>query len=286
MTKKIAVINDLSGFGRCSLTAAISVISAMGVSPCPLPTALLSAQTGYPSYYLDDYTDKMEYFREEWEKMGASFDGIYTGFVASEAQLYQISRFLNTFKNNKNFLLVDPVMGDDGKTYAMFTPRLLALMKELALKADIITPNLTELCLLTDTDYCCITSNQNHDVMIERILNLASSLCRQGPEHIVVTGIHFDHETDGRQMGNLYVTKTTHSLISFPYVGGSYSGTGDLFASCLAAGIARGDSIPHTIQIAGEFIQLALADSVRENINRNAGVNYEKYLNLLLPACL
>ena len=87
MTKKIAVINDLSGFGKCSLTAAISVIAAMGVQPCPLPTAVLSAQTGYDSYFLDDYTDKMEPFFREWEKMGAAFDGIYTGFMAGSRQI-------------------------------------------------------------------------------------------------------------------------------------------------------------------------------------------------------
>lgn len=112
MTKKIAVINDLSGFGRCSLTAAISVLSAMGVQACPLPTAILTAQTGYPSYYCDDYTDKMEYFRIEWEKMGQQFDGIYTGFVAGEKQVRQIFRFLDTFRRPDAFLLVDPVMGD------------------------------------------------------------------------------------------------------------------------------------------------------------------------------
>ena len=114
MTKKIAVINDLSGFGRCSLTAAISVIAAMGVQPCPLPTAVLSAQTGYPSYYCDDYTEKMEYFRSEWKKMGQTFDGIYTGFVASEQQIDQIFHFVETFDTPDTFLLVDPVMGDDG----------------------------------------------------------------------------------------------------------------------------------------------------------------------------
>ena len=119
MTKKIAVINDLSGFGRCSLTAAISVLSVMGVQPCPLPTAVLSAQTGYPSYYCDDYTDKMQYFRREWKKMDARFDGIYTGFVASERQIENIFEFLDTFRRKKTFLLVDPVMGDNGKVYTM-----------------------------------------------------------------------------------------------------------------------------------------------------------------------
>ena len=121
MTKKIAVINDLSGFGRCSLTAAISVLSAMGVQACPLPTAILTAQTGYPSYYCDDYTDKMERYRTEWLKMNQRFDGIYTGFVASERQIQQIFRFIDTFHTPGTRLLVDPVMGDNGHTYDMYT---------------------------------------------------------------------------------------------------------------------------------------------------------------------
>ena len=168
MTKKIAVINDLSGFGRCSLTAAISVLSAMGVSPCPLPTAILSAQTGYPSYYCDDYTDKMEYFRREWKKMGARFDGIYTGFVAGEEQIRQIFRFLDTFHQESSFLLVDPVMGDDGIPYDMFTDTLRSLMKELCFQADIITPNVTELCLLTGADYDYIANIPHTDSLLDR----------------------------------------------------------------------------------------------------------------------
>lgn len=292
MTKKIAVINDLSGFGRCSLTAAISVLSAMGISPCPLPTAILSAQTGYPSYYCDDYTDKMEYFRKEWENMGVKFDGIYTGFVASEKQIRQIFRFLDTFHDNENFLLVDPVMGDDGIHYDMFSDTLLSLMKELVAQADIITPNVTELCLLTDTDYDHI-AGEGHSVLLseknrlsktlpDEIGNLAKSLCNRQLKHVIVTGIRFTDNEGLQKMGNLYATKDSYEIFSFPYVGGSYSGTGDLFASCLCAGIARGDDIPSIIQIAGEFIELALNDSVKEQINRNDGVNYEKYLSLLI----
>lgn len=292
MTKKIAVINDLSGFGRCSLTAAISVLSAMGVSPCPLPTAILSAQTGYPSYYCDDCTDKMEYFRKEWEKMGVKFDGIYTGFVASEEQIRQIFRFLDTFHNSGSFLLVDPVMGDDGIHYDMFSDTLLSLMKELAAQADIITPNVTELCLLTDTDYGRVTGSGGSDLLTERnrhcgalpdeIGSLAQSLCSRQLRHVIVTGIRFTDEDGIQKMGNLYVTKDTCKMFSFPYVGGSYSGTGDLFASCLCAGIARGDDIPSVIQTAGQFIELALSDSVREQVDCRAGVNYEKYLSLLI----
>lgn len=286
MTKKIAVINDLSGFGRCSLTAAISVISAMGVQPCPLPTAILTAQTGYPSYYCDDYTNKMELFRSEWEKMGQIFDGIYTGFVASEAQIGQIFRFIDTFYTPDTFLLVDPVMGDNGETYALFTPPLQAQMKKLALKADIITPNLTELCLLTDSDYRTIQNTCDYHRMMEQIQALGQDFCKQGPKHIIVTGIHFTDENREEKIGNLYISKETCSLLSFPRIGGSYSGTGDLFASCLAAGIARGDSIPSIIKMAGEFLALALKDTVNEQIPRNDGVNYEQYLSLLTPQLL
>ena len=283
MTEKIAVINDLSGFGRCSLTAAISVISAMGVSPCPLPTAILSAQTGYPSYYCDDCTDKMEHFRREWEKMGAEFDGIYTGFVASEEQIRQIFRFLNTFHNKNNFLLVDPVMGDDGTPYDMFSDTLLSLMKELAFQADIITPNVTELCLLTGADYGRLAATLHSGSLLKEIRTLALSLCSRKLKHVIVTGIRFSDERGIRQMGNLYAAKESCQMFSFPYVGGSYSGTGDLFASCLCAGIARGDDIPSIIQTAGEFIELSLADSVKEGVGQNDGVNYEKYLSLLIP---
>lgn len=283
MTKKIAVINDLSGFGKCSLTAAISVIAAMGVQPCPLPTAVLSAQTGYPSYYCDDYTDKMKYFKQEWEKMGVSFDGIYTGFVAGEQQIENIFEFLDTFHKKGTFLLVDPVMGDNGNVYAMFTERLCSLMKELVCRANAVTPNLTELCLLTDTDYRMIHNLTEERHLFTVIEQMARNLMKKGPDTVVVTGIHFLDEKDGIQkMGNLAVAGKQVSLSAFPYVGGSYSGTGDLFASIVAAGLARGDRITESIQLAGEFIERAIVDTVKENIPRNDGVNYEQYLGLLV----
>ena len=285
MTKKIAVINDLSGFGRCSLTAAISVIAAMGVQPCPLPTAVLSAQTGYPSYFCDDYTDKMENFRQEWEKMDAQFDGIYTGFVASEQQIEKIFTFLKTFQRKNTFLLVDPVMGDNGNVYAMFTDRLLSLMKELVWKADAITPNLTELCLLTDTDYRMIQNMTDERNLLTIVEQMARNVIKKGPDTVVVTGIHFLDGEDGvEKMGNLAVSGKQVSLSAFPYVGGSYSGTGDLFASVIAAGIARGDKITDSIRLAGGFIERAIVDSVKENIPRNDGVNYEQFLGMLMKS--
>lgn len=284
MAKKIAVINDLSGFGRCSLTAAIPTISVMGVQPCPLPTAVLSAQTGFPSYYCDDYTEKMEYFRQEWEKMGVRFDGIYTGFVASETQIRRIFRFLDTFYRESTFLLVDPVMGDEGRVYKLFTPELLRRMKELALRADVVTPNLTELCLLTGADYEELGRMKGEKEITEAAGELAEKLMKSGPDTIVVTGIRFEDAQSGERMiGNLAVDQSGRRLSAFPYIGGSFSGTGDLFASIIAGGIARGDDIFRTMELAGEFVERAMKDSAAEGVERNEGTNFEKYLGMLLP---
>ncbi len=317
MGKKIAVINDLSGFGRCSLTAAIPVISVMGAQPCPLPTAILSAQTGYPSFYCDDYTEKMEYFRREWEKMGVAFDGIYTGYVANEEQIMHIFRFLDTFhvgnpsgrgkaaERRRPFLLVDPVMGDDGRTYKMFTPKLLERMKRLAARADVITPNLTELCLLTGNDFQGCGFLTRNDRFLEAIEEMAREMIAKGPHVVVVTGIGFEDPADGvEKIGNLAVVKRgtqpqdgeefpgrnvnglsdgtiVSRLSAFPYIGGSFSGTGDLFASVLAGGMARGDEVFETVELAGEFIARAMEDAAREGVERNEGANFEKYLGML-----
>lgn len=288
MSKKIAVINDLSGFGRCSLTAALPVISVMGVQPCPLPTAVLSAQTGYPSFYCDDYTEKMEYFRQEWEKMGVCFDGIYTGFVGSEAQIQQIFRFLDTFykkEEKKTFLLVDPIMGDEGKRFSFCTDRLLSEMKELAACADVVTPNFMELCLLTDTDYDAVMREvQGENTrLLKRITQLAEQLLVKGCETVIVTGIRFREQGEQRmKIGNLTVTKGRAELSAFPYIGGSFSGTGDLFASVVAGGIARGDDVFDTVEIAGSFIWKAMRDSEKAKVQRNEGADFEKHLGMLI----
>lgn len=279
--KKIAIINDLSGFGRCSLTAAISVISAMGVQACPLPTAILSAQTGFPSYKCFDFTEQMIEIQKEWEKLNASFHGIYTGFVSSEVQIDNILNFVQHFYKEDTFLLVDPVMGDDGCTYDMFTPSLKDKMKQLANLADIITPNLTEFCLLTDTNYQELITETSSKILLERIQHLAQEYCMQGPRQIVITGIHYVDNNGVPCIGNSYFTKNTSYHTSAPSLGGSYSGTGDLFASCMAAGTAKGLDIPAIMDLTQIFLQHAIADSVEQNIPYIEGVNFEKFLHLL-----
>lgn len=289
MTNKIAVINDLSGFGRCSLVAAISVISAMGVQPCPLPTAILSAQTGFPSFYYDDYTDKMDRFLEEWKKMGVRFDGIYTGFMSGSRQIEKTLEFADAFHGSETFLLVDPIMGDGGKRFDMFSDEFQKNMKKLVSKADIITPNLTELCLLADVEKNVMTNitgsgsevPDDHDVT-EKAEKFARSVMEWGPSEVVVTGIRFRESLSGEcRMGNLLVSENGIVMHSQPIVGGSYSGTGDLFASVLAGAKAGKRNISDAVRIAGEFISCAVSDAVREGVPRNEGVEYEKHLGML-----
>lgn len=298
MSKKIAVVNDLSGFGRCSLTAAISVIAAMGVQPCPLPTAVLSAQTGYPSYFYDDYTDKMTEIQKEWEKMNVRFDGIYMGFMSGCRQIGKAVHFFETFRGEGTFLLVDPVMGDNGERFAMFSSEFQQEMKRLAKRADIITPNLTELCLLTDSDPGVIAKPAGTKDEYEKaaytwdrvkITDTAEKLARQfmedGPEEVVVTGIRFyDPQSGMEMMGNLAVTKDSAQFYAHPFIGEGYSGTGDLFASVIAGGKARGDDLEKDVKLAGDMIALAIQDAVRNRVPRDEGAEYEQYLPLLMKA--
>lgn len=301
MTKKIAVINDLSGFGRCSLTAAISVIAAMGVQPCPMPTAVLSAQTGYPSYFYDDYTEKMGKIQKEWEKMEVRFDGIYMGFMSGCRQIERAFEFLDSFYGQDTFLLVDPIMGDNGERFSIFSSEFQENMKRLAKRADIITPNLTELCLLTDADPRGIAkpaetgdTHENAGILGDgrlrdgkKIVDTAEKLARHvmqdGPSEVVVTGIRFQDSGDGKEkMGNLVVTKNRTQFYAHPFIGEGYSGTGDLFASVIAGGKARGDDLAADVELAGKMIELAIQDAVREGVPRDEGAEYEKYLPLLM----
>ena len=277
MVKRIAVINDLSGMGKCSLTAAIPVISVMGVQACPLPTAVLSNQTGYDSYYCDDYTKHMDAYVEEWKKRNITFDGIYTGYLGSDAQVEKIFRFLEHFRKPETFLLVDPVMGDGGEPYDVFTPFLREQMRKLAFCADVITPNLTEFCMLTDTSYEELTARSDEPDFLEQISLAGHSLLENGIQTIIVTGISYD-----RKLYNLVIEKSgTHAVASEVH-GGSYSGTGDLLASVVSAGMVQGKSALECVKLAAKFLETALLETVNEQIPRNDGINFEPYLGMLL----
>ena len=150
---KIAMINDLSGYGRCSITVALPVLAALKIQCCPVPTSVLSNHTGFPVYFFDDYTDKMEPYIEKWKELGLSFDGIVSGFLGSERQIQIVKDMITEFKKPETKVIVDPIMGDHGETYATYTETMCRKMRELAEMADILTPNLTEACILTERPF-------------------------------------------------------------------------------------------------------------------------------------
>lgn len=281
--KRIALINDLSGFGKCSLTAAIPVISVMGLQACPLPTAILSAQTGFEDYFCDDFTDRMDCFTEQWKKMNVSFDGIYSGYLADALQMEKVLCFLTQFKEENTLYLADPVMGDHGKPYSMFSTEFLQGMKELTLKADVITPNLTELCLLADEDYEQMIAHRQDKDYAQRIKGVCDRLLAkaQRKQTIIVTGI-VREKTDKEYVGNLAVSEKECYHIENPYTGMGFSGTGDLFASVICGSLVKGLSIREAMEKAAYFLQEAIEEASSEKIPPMHGVNFEKYLFRLL----
>lgn len=281
--KRVALINDLSGFGKCSLTAAIPVISVMGIQACPLPTAVLTAQTGFDSYYCDDYTDKMDCFTKYWKKMDVAFDGIYSGFLADSRQIEKVLHFLDEFEKEDTFYLADPVMGDHGKGYGIFSEELLRGMRELIKRASVITPNLTELCMLAEVDYEELVCHRQDGDYVTRIETICRELLQKAarPQTIMVTGIL--RHRDGREwVGNLGVSGQECVYLENPYTGKGFSGTGDLFASVICGSMIKGLSVKEAMEKAAFFLQEAIEEASQEGIPTVHGVQFEKYLSRLL----
>lgn len=281
--KKVAVIQDISSFGKCSLTAAIPVLSVMGVQAVPLPTAILTAQTGYSSFYCKDLTSKMDIFVEEWSKLGANFDGIHTGFVTGKEQIDNIFQFLSVFHSSETKLLVDPVMGDMGEVYKMFTGELLDRMKELVKRADIITPNVTECCLLTGLSYEKLQSYQGDSDYYQALDEAGRELQQVTGANVIITGLNPPpKDANKRYVGNMYVDADRSFYSIRDYNGESYSGTGDLFASVIMGGMMRGQDLVESMKLAESFLSASIEATSKEQVPREAGVNFEQYLRMLL----
>lgn len=277
LVKKIAVVNDLSGFGRCSLTAALPVLSVLRTQACPLPTAILSNQTGYPQYFCDDFTDRFDRYVAQWARNGVCFDGILTGFLASAAQVEQVERFLEEFQTENTLYVCDPVMADDGALYASYDESYRQEMRRLAARANVLTPNLTELCFLTDTPYPTLLEKSLSDGGDAAVAETAAALLTDTLQTVVVTGVF--HDTEIR---NIAVTCDGFTVTAGKRYGGSFSGTGDLFSAALAGYLVRGRSVGLAVERAVRFLEASIRDSYLAGDDRNAGVNFENYLEMLL----
>ncbi len=273
--KRIAVINDLSGFGRCSLSAALPIISVMGHEACPLPTAVLSNQTGYESYYCDDYTDKMSFFNEQWKKICPVFDAIYSGYIANEKQVDYISSFIESFSDETTILLVDPVMGDDGKLYDSHNTAICEGIKTLVKKSNVICPNLTELCILTGRDYSSI-SQMRKERILEEIKDMSSSLISDKLRLVITTGIINDN-----MISSTIYSEGKFEEISNERIGESFSGTGDIFASIVVSSLLSGFDPYDAVKKATDFISMSLTETLKHEYDRNDGIDFQKFLKRL-----
>ncbi len=227
---RVAALHDLSCFGRCALTVVIPALSAAGVQVVPVPTALLSTHTGgFNNYYFLDLDKSIDAIGNHLSDVGVNLDAIYTGYLGSAEQVETVFRFINSDKSVDTLIFVDPVMGDDGALYSACTYELVDKMRELCASADIITPNLTEACLLTDTEYPDL-SGMSADEAEKYIETLADKIAEFTDAVCVITGIHFK---DG--VGT-YCKGTMHTECSRK---SDYPGTGDLFASVMLAYIFK-----------------------------------------------
>lgn len=280
MHLRAAVINDLSGLGRCSLTADIAVLAAMGIEACPLPTAVLTAQTGYEGYHSVSLASHMEAYRRHWNALGITFAGILSGYLASPEAAYQTAEFVDTFHHPGVTYLCDPVLGDQGRVYKGFTDASIEAMRSLAEKADFLTPNLTEFCLLTGTEMDAIMNREKEDKdALFAILTQKAAAFSQ--TDLVITGIPLKGEKSGKEICNLIISQGSSHPVIFPHLGGSYSGTGDLFAAVLLAARLHKEGLVPSVNKAGQFIAKGITAAQKEHTPGNAGIDYEPFLPLL-----
>lgn len=283
--KKAAVINDLSGFGKCSLTAAIPVLSALGVQCCPLATAVLTGQTGYPYFHCTDLTEMMPQYTDAWMQNQVHFDAIYSGYMTGHRQIEHLLDLIAHFRYDDTLLLVDPVMGDDGRVYGIYSEDLLVGMKELSRKADVITPNLTEACLLSDTDITKATDYTDTDSFLAFAAETAAKLrdLAENPQDVVITGVKCKKE-EMPFIYNIAVTERGVHTSRSHLFNRSFSGTGDLFASVLCGCRVNGMTTEAAVDLAGQFLYHSIADTMNDNVSPNDGINFEKYLIDLINA--
>ena len=275
--KKIAAVHDLSGMGRVSLTVVIPILSSMGFQVCPLPTAVLSSHTQYPEFSILDLTDEMPRIIAEWKKLDIQFDAFYTGYLGSPRQIQIVSDFIDDFRQPDGLVVVDPVLGDNGRLYTNFDESMIREMRHLAAKADVITPNLTELFYLMDKPY----KAANTDVELKSYLRLLSDA---GPQVVIITSVPVHGESHKTSVYAYNRVGDRYWKITCPYLPAHYPGTGDTFTSVITGALLQGDSLPIALDRATQFILQGIRATFGYEYDNREGILLEKVLhNLDMP---
>lgn len=258
---RVLAVNDLSCVGKCSLTVALPVISACGVTCDVLPTALLSTHTGgFEGYTFRDLTEDLPAVLKQWKALGLTFDFIYSGYLGSESQIDTVLQLQKEFLKTNGQLIVDPVMGDGGKLYAGFTPAFVEKMRGLCGVADYILPNHTEACLLTGLPF---------ETDGETLANALTKLTA----HPIVTGIQ-----EERKICVYYHDGTKTQRYATPTTQGFFCGAGDVFASAFVAALANGKTLEAAVSLCADFTTAAIERSAKEVADKRYGLNFEKEL--------
>ncbi len=271
---EIAAVHDLSGYGRCSLTVAIPILSCMGMQVCPLPTSILSTHTGgFKNYTFFDFTSQMKGIIDHWKSLEISFDAIYTGFLGSSLQIDIITDFIDQFMHDSMLVVIDPVMGDEGKLYDTIDSSIVEGMKKLISRANLITPNVTEAAILL--------GEENYERLSDgKLKSVMERLSGMGPEMVVVTSVLMEDEEYPLVAAYDRCSRRFWKIRS-DYIPVYYPGTGDIFSSIMTGCILRGDSLPVSAATAVEFISAAIKETCGHNVPPRNGIMFEKVLNLL-----
>lgn len=273
-TPRIAAIHDLSGFGRCSLTIALPILSALGAQCCPLPTAFLSTHTGgFTGFTFLDMTDEMPRAAAHWKSLGLDFQAIYSGFLGSERQIGIVEDFIRDFRQADTLVVVDPVMGDHGQVYQTYTPAMCSGMARLAEEADVITPNLTEAALLLGVPYETLPAGEDGCREIVERLSL------NGRRSVALTGASTAPELTGAMCFDAKTGRT--EAVQTRRVPREFHGTGDVFASVLTGALVKGASLPDAARQAVEFIRTCAERTAAQDLPMREGVDFEPLLGLL-----
>lgn len=250
--KRVCAIHDLSAYGRCALTVVIPTLSALGIQTIPLPTALMSTHTGgFEDIYIRDLSEDMRSMAAHWEKLGVKFDSIYSGFLLSTEQGQIVAEVIEKFRTPDTLVLVDPVMGDDGELYSTCTEEMKDEMIALCKSADLITPNLTEACILTGRKYPTerFLSEKEANDYAASLLDSLSELCAK----TAVTGIEYVECGESFVM-TACADNGRRKFFPQKKVGASYPGTGELFASVMLGKMLGGCDFFTSAEFSGSFV--------------------------------
>lgn len=277
---RIALINDICGFGRCSLTVSMPIISAMGIQACPVPTAVFSNHTAFESFYRQDMTAALPQYIAQWRKLGLRFNAVLAGYLSSPKQIGITAGFAEEFTAPEGIFVLDPVMGDNGRLYSAYRSDMLERMRELVSYSDVLTPNLTEACFLTDTDYSGALSaaGRKRNDMLLKMAEALSSKMKGGCGKVVISGI----ETK-EYINNYVYDNGTGTCLSSKKSGSSRCGTGDIFSSVITAALVSGHTFNEAVKLAAAFIRKCVAISDDYEIPLTDGAAFEEILYTLMP---